>query len=226
MANSIDSHTTPKTTSTQRIRQATRERREQEKQELSHTILQAAAELFLEQGYEHFSLRQVAERIGYAPGTIYLYFKDKDEVLSRLASDGFARFKQDLATAAQSEREPLARLRALGRAYITFGMQHPAAYQLMFVQRPEFLIAAQQKDVQCEPQAEEDEAFRLLEEEVTQAMRAGVIRQGDIYGTCDALWSMVHGIVTLAIRFPDFGQERLDSATNVVLELLVNGLRP
>ena len=225
MARTIDS--TAKTTSAQRIRQATRERREQEKQELSQTILHTAGELFLEQGYEHFSLRQVAERIGYAPGTIYLYFKDKDEVLSRLASDGFARFEQVLAEAAHSETEPLARLRALGKAYITFGLQHPAAYQLMFVQRPEFLLEAQQKNEDiCETEEDVDSAFRLLVDEVTQAMQAGVIRQGDIYGTCDALWAMVHGIVTIAIRFPDFGQERLDSAINVVMELLVNGLRP
>ena len=68
-------------TQAERLRQAIRHRRDQEKQELRQTILNAAGELFLEQGYERFSLRKVAERIGYSPTTIYLYFRDKDDLL-------------------------------------------------------------------------------------------------------------------------------------------------
>src|SRR5947208_303540 len=68
-------------TQAQRLRQAIRHRQAQEKQELRQAILTAAGTLFLEQGYEHFSLRKVAERIGYSPTTIYLYFRDKDDVL-------------------------------------------------------------------------------------------------------------------------------------------------
>lgn len=68
-------------TRVERTRQASRHRREQEKEELQQLILKAAGELFLEQGYDRFSLRQVAERIGYSATTIYLYFEDKDDLL-------------------------------------------------------------------------------------------------------------------------------------------------
>jgi AcrR family transcriptional regulator len=49
----------------------------------------AAGALFLEQGYERFSLRKVAERIGYSPTTIYLYFRDKDDLLFTVVDEGF-----------------------------------------------------------------------------------------------------------------------------------------
>ena len=215
----------PGKTSAERIRQATRERREQEKQELYQTILSAAGELFLEQGYEHFSLRQVAERIGYATGTIYLYFKDKDEVLFKIAQDGFVRFDQQLERAIQSENEPRARLKAMGRAYITFGMQNPAAYQLMFVQRPEFFLHAQQLKEQ-EEESFGGRALDLLYEVIEQSMEAGVIRPGAVDSTADALWAAVHGFVTLATCFPDFDRERLERDTEAVLELITNGFRP
>ena len=51
-------------TRTQRTRDASRQRREQEKEDLREAILAAAADLFLEHGYEGFSLRQVAKQIG------------------------------------------------------------------------------------------------------------------------------------------------------------------
>ena len=65
----------------ERIRTASRHRREQEKEELRQTILKAAGALFLEQGYDGFSMRHLAESIGYSPATLYLYFRDKDDLL-------------------------------------------------------------------------------------------------------------------------------------------------
>src|SRR5260370_8244484 len=89
------------TTETQavRLRKAIRHRQAQEKQELRQAILTAAGELFLEQGYERFSLRKVAERIGYSPTTIYLYFRDKGDLLFTVVDEGFDRFTHQLAAA-------------------------------------------------------------------------------------------------------------------------------
>jgi len=89
-------------TQAQRLHQAIRHRQDQEKQALRQTILTTAGELFLEQGYDHFSLRKVAERIGYSPTTIYLYFRDKDDLLFTVVDEGFTRFGQQLAAAAAS----------------------------------------------------------------------------------------------------------------------------
>src|SRR6266516_7479694 len=109
-----------RTTATQaeRLRQAIRDRQDQEKQERRQAILTAAGELFLEQGYDHFSLRKVAERIGYSPTTIYLYFRDKDDLLFTVVEEVFTRFGQQLAEAAASTENPWERIIALGRAYI------------------------------------------------------------------------------------------------------------
>src|SRR5205807_9948129 len=86
-------------TQAERLRQAIRHRQAHEKQELRQAILTAAGELFLEQGYERFSLRKVAERIGYSPTTIYLYFHNKDDLLFTVVDEGFVRFGQQLAAA-------------------------------------------------------------------------------------------------------------------------------
>jgi AcrR family transcriptional regulator len=50
-------------------------------------IFAAARELVLRKGFAELSIRKLADEIGYAPGTIYLYFKSRDE-MSRSGSIG------------------------------------------------------------------------------------------------------------------------------------------
>ena len=76
-------------TRAERLRAASRIRREQQRQELRQAILTAASDVFLAQGYAGFSVRQVAERIGYSAATIYLYFQDKDDLLFAVVDEGF-----------------------------------------------------------------------------------------------------------------------------------------
>jgi AcrR family transcriptional regulator len=72
-----------------RLKQAIAQRREQQRENLRRTILTAAGELCLAHGYEGFSLRQVAERIGYSATTIYRYFANKDDLLFAIVYEGF-----------------------------------------------------------------------------------------------------------------------------------------
>jgi AcrR family transcriptional regulator len=122
------------------VRQASRARREQQKKSLGRIILDAAGELFLEQGYEGFSMRRVAERIGYSATTIYRYYEDKDDLLFAVVNEGFSEFARQLTEAAENVSNPLKRFEALGRAYIRFGLDNPVYYQMMFMQRADLLF--------------------------------------------------------------------------------------
>src|SRR3954466_12950071 len=110
--------TSKTTTRSERVRAASRQRRELQRTELRQLILDAAGALFLEQGYERFSMRNVAERIGYTATTISGYFANKDGLLCAVVDRGFERFGSALEAASASTSDPLDRLRALGRAYV------------------------------------------------------------------------------------------------------------
>jgi AcrR family transcriptional regulator len=211
-----------KTTGTQaeRLRQAIRHRQVQEKQELRQTIVATAGELFLEQGYDHFSLRKVAERIGYSPTTIYLYFRDKDDLLFTVVDEGFTRFGQQLQAAAASTEDPWERVIALGRAYIAFGLQNQLYYQLMFMQRADFLTYERKGEGQ--PRLA---TFVVLQKAVQQAIEAGVIRPGDAETYSNVLWAMVHGMVSLAISLPAFYGTRLQQTMEAAWQMEFEGFR-
>jgi AcrR family transcriptional regulator len=192
------------TTRQDRIKRNSAERREQGKLELRQIILEAAAKLFEEKGYEGFSLRQVAEEIGYSPTTIYLYFQDKDDLLLHVAYDGFKLFGESLETAYRSKEMPLERLNAVGWAYFHFAMSHPIHYRLMFMQRGEFL--------QKKPEGYESiiDSFAVLQRVIEESIQARVMIPGDARTYSALIWSNVHGIVSLALTQPTINQQEAE----------------
>ncbi|MBE3560071.1 MAG: TetR/AcrR family transcriptional regulator [Ktedonobacteraceae bacterium] len=206
-------------TQSERLHQAIRHRQDQQKQELRQAILNAAGELFLEQGYDRFSLRKVAERIGYSPTTIYLYFRDKDDLLFTVVDEGFARFRQQIAAAAAGTQDCWQRLIALGRAYMTFGLENPVYYQLMFMQRTDFLTRKPAgKD---QPRIA---AFQVLRQAVQEAIDAGVLRPGDAECYSNVLWAVVHGMVSLAISLPTYYAPHIQRTMEVAWQIECEGL--
>jgi len=180
-----------------RLRHASRARRAREKEQLRETILSAAAALFDETGYAGFSLRKVAERIGYSPTTIYLYFADKDALLFAVCREGFKRFYERLRFAFDSTADPRARLEAMGRAYFAFAQEYPAHYRLMFTERVDFLLTP------IEPEGEPAVgSLGLLQEAISLGMAAGVFEPGDPEAVADAVWAAVHGVATLTLPNP------------------------
>ena len=223
-------------TRTARLRGGSLERREKQKQQLKQSILDAASELFLEKGYEEFSLRQVAERIGYSPTTIYLHFQNKDDLLLAAVTEGFRGFDRHMIQTAAATPEPLQRIRALGRAYIQFGFENPALYRLMFMQRSDFFIMPRLID-ELNDKAESDDtkiardeaelhitARDLLTDAVREAMKARTIQKGDARIIADALWAAVHGLVSLA-NSPLLSDGHANRVVEPLLDMLLKGLR-
>ena len=191
-------------TRTERIAKASRRRREDQKEELRHSIVKTAGQLFLAQGYAGFSMRQLAEQIGYSVATLYLYFRDKDDLLFTVVDEGFARFDQALTAAVAQDADPWSQLMRLTEAYVDFGLNNPVYYQLMFLWRVDFLTQARPGEDRTRL-----DMLRILQRTVQAAMEGGQMRPGDVQAVGDLLWAQMHGIVTLAIGLPDFDPARI-----------------
>lgn len=85
--------------------------RHRNKEEFRREILDAARELFAGDGYGNFSMRKLARRIGYSPTTIYLYFRDKDELLFCLSEELFSDMDSALRRLSEEGAGPLGILR-------------------------------------------------------------------------------------------------------------------
>jgi AcrR family transcriptional regulator len=172
------------------------ERKEKQKLEIRKMILDASMKLFVEHGYENVTIRKIADIIEYSPTTVYLYFKDKDEIFYQLHEIGFKRmteFNQVLATI----ENPLVRLHKMGDNYLDFGLENPEYYDVMFILHAPMKALMERDD--CEWH-EGDSALNFLKVTIQEAMDKGFVYKGNVEAASMAVWGMVHGMVSLAIR--------------------------
>ncbi len=176
-----------------------KERKELEKQEMRKLILDTAMKLFLEQGLENVTIRHIAEKIEYSPATIYLYFKDKDDIIYTLHREGFEQL-YNLQQTTLSIRDPLERLRKQGELYVSFALENPEYYDLMFIMRGP---ARKIKEMKVKEMKEWDigsRSFEFLRQNMEECMEAGLFSKTDIDVATFSVWAYAHGIVSLIIR--------------------------
>ncbi|SRR6266853_1334398 len=116
-----------------------KERQERDREAVRGSILDAARELFVSEGYRNVSIRKIAEKIEYSPAAIYGYFPSKDDIFYALAEDGFRLLHtRDNAAALDAEfnkLEPIERIKAIFWRLYEFSRQHPQYFELMFLDR-------------------------------------------------------------------------------------------
>ena len=195
-------------------------RRERERSELRTKILDAARSIVLHEGFGALTIRKLAEAIEYAPGTIYLYFENRDAIARELSSEGFRSLLEVFAPAGDVA-DPLARLEAIGRAYVRFGMENPETYRLIFMEDPQ-LTTAVFKAAGDDPG---QRAYRALIDPLEELRAAGRLRPGsDVQALADTLWSVVHGIVSLKLTCPGFPVTPVEPLVDTALRTFLDGM--
>ena len=108
-----------------------------EKNDLRTQIMDAARDLFIQEGYENVSMRKIADRIEYSPTAIYLHFKDKSQLLKSICTDtftGLASALENISVKLQTgKHDPVGLLKRGLHLYVEFGLAHPNHYQLTFL---------------------------------------------------------------------------------------------
>jgi AcrR family transcriptional regulator len=187
------------------------------KEEFRREILVAARELFSCDGYGNFSMRKLARRIGYSPTTIYLYFKDKDEILFCLCEELYAELYQTILEIENENNDLLTTLRSVLLAYVSFGLANPDHYRVAFFTNPSVYGSPSEF---FDNDTMSRRAYLHYRELVAACSAAGVLKSMDVDVLAQVLWSGVHGLVSAALHTRDF--PLVDP--NVLAECMVTGL--
>jgi AcrR family transcriptional regulator len=169
-------------------------RKQREKLEMRRTILDAAKEIFLEKGFHSTSLRNIAEKIEYSPGTIYLYFKDKDDIFHALHEEGFTRLLS-MMQPLQLVSDPMERLLAMGRLYMEFAYHNKDLYDLMFI-----MEAPINAGVNREKWEMGDRTLNFLRQVLGECQERGHFKGMNVEYLSFMVWSALHGMCALYCR--------------------------
>lgn len=146
--------------------------------------------LFAERGYRGVTLRSLAKALGVSPMTPYRYFENKDELFSMVRVEAFRRFADAQRDAIAGIEDPEDALRVLARTYVSFALDEPDAYHIMF----ELLQAPASNYPGLED--EQARAFSYLHGAVEALVDARGMRV-DPLRRAHMLWAQVHGLVSL-----------------------------
>ncbi len=173
--------------------------RKSEQKDIRPLVLKKAQQLFIKYGYENITMRRIAREVGVSPAAIYLYFSNKDEIMRSLCNEGFRMLYLEQRSAMEAPiSNPLNKLSEMGRRYMRFGMQNPDYYEIMFLMpapddtpKP----TTSQKEVSFGEQS-----LGCLRSVVQECIDAGYFQGADGETVTVAMWSLVHGMVSLMIR--------------------------
>ena len=96
---------------------------------LREALLERAAEVIASDGVAAVSLRGLARDLDVSHAAPRRHFADRSELLAALAKEGFQRSMEAMAAGAEQFADPVARYRALGRAYVRFAVEHPSYFK-------------------------------------------------------------------------------------------------
>ncbi len=101
-------------------------------------ILDVAAGIFAERGYQKTEMQEVAQTVGLGKGTIYRYFASKQELFLATVDRGMRRLSETVLASAVGVDDPLDVVIHAVRAYLRFFKQHPEYVELLIQERAEF----------------------------------------------------------------------------------------
>ncbi|MER2559644.1 MAG: TetR/AcrR family transcriptional regulator [Myxococcaceae bacterium] len=161
--------------------------------DLKTQVLDASVQLIAEQGLAGLSMREVARRAGVSHQAPYHYFDDKESIVAALVERGFTMLAARMESVAKGKGSVTQRLAKTGREYVTFALEQPVYFRLMFrpelakLERfPEAVAAGARALAVLEALVEE----RCLGQRVAPAKREAMVSMH---------WGMVHGLSSLLL---------------------------
>lgn len=209
---------------------AKKERQEKKKRIRKEQLIDAAEKVFIRHGYDTTTLEMVADELGYTKRTLYLYFRDKDDIFFAVTLKGLSGLHRVLAQSLQGEGNGLDRMFSLGTAYYRYFREHPEYF--------EFNRIFETKMYYFQKELNEDSgefAFKCQEvNDTISRLLLGVIEEGQADGSITArfdskklmllLWGGTFGLLEIVIsrmdKLEDVYHTSADEMFSLYIELL------
>jgi AcrR family transcriptional regulator len=180
------------------------ERRGEEKERRRAEILDAAEALYAKTGWDAVTVDQVARSARLSRALVYVYFRDKEEVLFAIGERAMNLLRDRFVAAAAGQSSGLEQVQAIGRAYMAYAYEFPHYF--------DFCARFQAHSASPQPGSHEgacsvagDAAIGAVVRAIETGMRDESIRAdvGQPVMLAVTLWAFTHGIIQLAMAKGD-----------------------
>ena len=157
-------------------------------------LLETAVRMISQQGLHKVTMRALSEAVGVSRTAAYRHFKNKSDLLSAVAEEGFAKLTRRFQEInANTYMDSFVRFQLIGLQYIEFAVNFPGYYRLMFGDA----IVQQEKSSKLLQAAQL--AFSELQKSVEICQKERRIKQTDPLLLANTVWAWAHGLSMLLI---------------------------
>ena len=197
------------------------ERRQEEKERRRAEILDAAEAVVGSSGWDELTMDQVARRARLSRALVYVYFKDKVDLMYGICERGLVMLRQRFDEAVARNKTGLDQITAIGRAYIAFSQEFPVYFDIVARCELREVNTADASANESACQLAGDGVHGLMVAVLEAGVRDGSIRAdiGNRMLAATALWGFTHGVIQLAVTKAKLlahhgvdGRELLDQA--------------
>lgn len=177
------------------------DRRQEEKGRRRSEIVDAAESLYAELGWDAVTMDSVARKARLSRALVYVYFKDKSELLLAITARAMTVLRTRFEEASSRARMGIDQIEAIGRAYMAFGVEFPHYFDAC--------ARLEQRETEATEQGSKEAAVlqmgRRVHDVVVASLEAGQrdgsIRTdiGNLAVTSRVLWGFTHGLTQIAI---------------------------
>ena len=175
------------------------ERREEEKERRRAEMVDAAEELYAEVGWDDVTMERVAKSARLSRALIYVYFRDKNDLLHAITERALLELRERFVAAAAAHPLGIDQVQAIGRAYVLFQQEKP--YRFDACSRfHAHQAAGQPAEDACA--AAGDAVMTEIVKALLQGQADGSIRKdiGNPAQVCVMLWAFTHGLIQIGIN--------------------------
>ncbi|MCB0284055.1 MAG: TetR/AcrR family transcriptional regulator [Calditrichaeota bacterium] len=191
------------------------ERREREKQQRRNDIVDAAEDLFFSHGFETTTMDQVADKAEFSKGTLYLYFKNKDDLYTAINARGLKVLVDLFVEAKKKGDSGFEKIKRITEAYHTFFHDYHNYFNVM--------LTCENRPDNTETDQEDSKYGYQAIQEVAEAVAIGVqdgsLKEGlEPVSTAITLWAQSTGIFQVVHSHGQFIQEGFNLDTEKLIE--------
>ena len=188
--------------------------------DLKAALVDAAVDIIRKDAPEALTLREVPRLVWVSQAAPYRHFKDRRDLVAAVAERGFLRLRDAMLTGIQAGEGRLG-LRNVAEAYVSFGLENPAEYKVMF--GPEVAVTDDLPSLRDTGRS----VLGFVAEGIAQLQKAGLVRTGDPWLMAVATWAMLHGLVMLSLDGQTSGvAQSTESLVEEATQMMMFGMAP
>ena len=176
----------------------TAERREREKEQRRNDIIDAAEKVFFSKGIETSTMDEVAETAELSKGTLYLYFKSKEELFHAICQRAGIKLMELFLENVKENLSGLENIRSIGRAYYEFSVKYPDYFNFMKRADGKTHCDCENDEEAVKAKMQSEKTMGIVEKYVGEGIKDGSIRADlDPVATAMLLYGMSKGVIQL-----------------------------